>query len=242
MRLDDLAREAGVATTTVRLYQNRGLLPGPRLVGRTGYYDEAHLARLALVGRLQEQGFSLAGIARLLETWKEGRDLDDLVGVEHELESLLSRHEVVLDAADLLARFPAGSMTPDLVQRAGSMGLVEATADGRFRVLDQRFLDTGANLVGMGVPIDVVLDEWAHLVTTTDGIVERFLAVFEDHVMPDDWRHDLTGARAAELGRALAQLRQAARQVLVAALDDSIARAGASRLAELTGDGDEQAG
>lgn len=236
MRLDDLARAAGVASTTVRLYQHRGLLPGPLLVGRTGYYDESHLARLGLIGRLQEQGFSLSGIARLLETWEEGRDLDDLVGVEHELESLLGhRHHVVLDAPDLLARFPAGSMTPEVVQRAASMGLVEATPEGRFRVVDQRFLDTGATLVGLGVPAEVVLDEWEHLIATTDGVADRFLAVFEDHVLPDDWRHDLTGERAAELGRALAQLRQAARQVVVAALDDSIARAGGRRLAELTG-------
>ncbi len=240
MRLDELARQAGVATTTVRLYQNRGLLPGPRLVGRTGYYGDRHLARLALVGRLQEQGFSLAGIARLLDTWEEGRDLNDLIGVEHELVSLLSRrHEVVLDAADLVARFPEGSMTPDLVQRAASMGLVQATADGRLRVLDQRFVDTGATLIGLGVPPGLVLDEWEHLVATTDGIADRFLAVFEDHVLPDDWRHDLTGERAAELGRALAQLRQAARLVLVAALDNSIGRAVARRLTELTGAGDQ---
>ena len=37
MRVDDLARAAGVATTTIRLYQSKGLLPPPRLVGRTGY-------------------------------------------------------------------------------------------------------------------------------------------------------------------------------------------------------------
>lgn len=236
MRLDDLARQAGVATTTVRLYQNRGLLPGPRLVGRTGYYDEPHLARLALIGRLQEQGFSLAAIARVLETWEEGRDLDDLVGMEHELESLLSRrHEAVLSPAELLERFPQGSLTPELVQRASSMGLVEATGDGRFRVADQRFVDTGAALMGLGVPAGVVLDEWEQLVTTTDGIADRFLAVFEEHVLPDDWREGLTGPRTTELARALAQLGQAARQVLVAALDDSLARAGARRLGELTG-------
>ncbi|MFN2607175.1 MAG: MerR family transcriptional regulator [Acidimicrobiales bacterium] len=53
--LDDLARRAGLPTTTVRLYQHKGLLPGPRLVGRTGRYDESHLSRLALIGRLQDE-------------------------------------------------------------------------------------------------------------------------------------------------------------------------------------------
>jgi len=45
LRIDDLAREAGVATTTVRLYQRRRLLPPPRLEGRTGWYGERLLQR-----------------------------------------------------------------------------------------------------------------------------------------------------------------------------------------------------
>jgi DNA-binding transcriptional MerR regulator len=234
MRLDELARRAGLATTTVRLYQNKGLVPGPRLVGRTGFYDESHLARLELIRRLQEQGFSLAGIGRLLDTWDGGRDLHDLVGVERELDALLGRrHELVLAAADLLARFPPGSVSPELIQRAASMGLVETTEDGRFRVPDDRFLDIGAVLIQLGVPADVVLDEWAHLAEVTDGIANRFIAVFEDHLLPDDWRRDLTGGKAAELTRMLEQLRDAARQVLLAAFDASMARAGSRRLGEL---------
>src|SRR3954467_5052908 len=99
MRLDDLAREAGVPTTTVRLYQNKGILHRPRLVGRTGYYDGTHLTRLALIARLQDQGFSLSAVARLLETWEAGRDLTDLVGVEQQLDRLLDRGQpVIMDA------------------------------------------------------------------------------------------------------------------------------------------------
>lgn len=234
MRLDDLARQAGVATTTVRLYQNKGLLPGPRLVGRTGYYDPSHLTRLALIGRLQDQGFSLAGIGRVLETWEEGRDLADLVGVEQQLDVLLNRsHEVVLDPADLLAQFPPGSLTPELIQRAASMGLVEPTEDGRFRVPDQRFLETGATLIRLGVPGNLVLDEWALLATVTDGVAQRFIALFEGHLLPTDWQRDLDRTHAAELATTLAQLRHTAGQVLAAALDASIAREGARRLTRL---------
>jgi DNA-binding transcriptional MerR regulator len=234
MRLDELARRAGVATTTIRLYQQRGLLPGPRIAGRTGYYDDRHLARLALIGRLQEQGFSLAGIARVLETWEAGRDLSDLVGVEEELRALLDRRrEVVLDAAALAARFPAETLTPDVVRRAMALGLVESTDDGRFRVPDERFLETGATLVRLGVPADAVLDEWAHLVEVMDRVAARFVAVFEDHMLPADWRTGLDADRVTELATTLRQLRQTAGQVVAAALDASIAREGGRRLAEL---------
>jgi len=240
MRIDDLARAAGVATTTVRLYQARGLLPGPRVVGRTGWYDQRHLARLALIGRLQDQGFSLAGIGRLLETWQEGRDLADLVGVEHQLDALLGRrHEVMVDAAGLAERLPPEVLTPTVMARAIDLGLIEALDDGRFRVPDRRFLDTGAALIALGVPAEVVLDEWEHLRGAAGGIAERFVAVFERHVLPAG-AADPTGidpGAVAELADALARLRQAAADVVAAALDAALADEAARRLGRLAGDG-----
>src|SRR6476469_849972 len=118
-RLDELARRAKVASTTVRLYRSKGLLAPPRLEGRTGWYDESHLSRLKLIARLQAEGHSLAGIGDLLQQWEEGRSLDAVIGVEAELDALLGDgHAVVLDPAEVFERFPAGSMTPELMQRA----------------------------------------------------------------------------------------------------------------------------
>lgn len=236
LRLDELAREAGIPTTTVRLYQNKGLLHGPRLVGRTGFYDDTHLARLALIGRLQEQGFSLAAIGQLLETWESGGDLADLVGVEQQLDQLLAgRRAVELDPGELMASFPPGSITPDHIQRAAALGLVEAIEDGRVRVLDKRFLDTGTTLVALGVPTDVVLDEWEHLSGVTDELAARFIAVFEDHLLPPGWFHGLDPEEAEGLAGTLAQLQATSRHVVMAALDASIARQGSRRIAELLG-------
>jgi DNA-binding transcriptional MerR regulator len=238
LRIDDLARTAGVTTTTIRLYQSKGLLPGPRLVGRTGYYGRAHLTRLRTIAQLQEQGFSLAGIAALLQRWEGGGRLSDLVGPEEQLGALLGRRtEVVLDAAELLSRFPAGSMEPAQVQRAAALGLVEATAEGRFRVPDARFLDTGAALAQLGVPPAEILDEWEAVSAMTDEIADRFADLFERRVLPDAWRDELGGDRAtglvASLGADLARLRELGEQVLLAALDDSLARVAARRFEEL---------
>ena len=170
-RLDELARHAEVASTTVRLYQSKGLLAAPRLEGRTGWYDDSHLSRLRLIARLQNEGHSLAGIADLLEQWENGRTLDAVIGIEAELDSLLGDvHAIVLDPADLLARFPEGSMTPELMQRAAALGLVEPTEDGKVRVADRRFLDSGSALAELGIPAGVILDEWEALVAHTDDI------------------------------------------------------------------------
>lgn len=237
LRIDDLAREAGVATTTVRLYRNKGLLPPPRLEGRTGWYGEHHLNRLRLIGRLQDDGFSLAGIARLLEEWERGRSLDEIVGVESQLDVLLGdRHSVVVDASELVDRFPDDSMTPELVQRAAALGLVELTDDGRFRLPDRRFLETGSALAELGVPLDVVLDEWEALEAHTDDVAARFIRVFESHLLPDDWRRDPDSARAAALARTLAKLNLIAHEIIAAALDSSLSRAGREQVHELLPD------
>jgi DNA-binding transcriptional MerR regulator len=233
-RLDELARRAGVASTTVRLYQTRGLLAPPRLEGRTGWYDDSHLSRLRLIARLQGEGHSLAGIADLLEQWEQGRSLDAVVGVEAELDALLGEvHSVVLDPAELLGRFPEGAMTPEVMQRAASLGLVQPTEEGKVRVADRRFLETGSGLAHLGIPADVILDEWEALVAHTDDIAARFVAVFETHLAPTDWRQGLDTEEARELARTLARLQSTTRQVLAAALDASVARIGRERLGEL---------
>lgn len=233
-RLDELARQADVASTTVRLYQAKGLLAPPRLEGRTGWYDDSHVARLRLIARLQEEGHSLAGIADLLAQWEQGRSLDAVIGIEAELDSLVGEaHAVVMEPADLLARFPPNALSAAAMQRAAVLGLVVPTDDGRLRVGDRRFLETGSTLAGLGVPTDVILDEWEHLVAHTDDIAGRFITIFEHHLAPEDWKDGLDTDRARELAAALARLQAAARQVLVAALDASVARLGRDRLGEL---------
>jgi DNA-binding transcriptional MerR regulator len=233
-RLDELARRADVASTTVRLYQNRGLLAPPRLEGRTGWYDDTHLSRLRLIARLQGEGYSLAGISNLLEQWAQGRSLDAVVGVEAELDALLGEvHATVMDPVDLFGRFPAGAVTPELMQRAVSLGLVRPTDDGKIRVADRRFVETGAALGHLGIPLDVVLDEWEALVAHTDEIASRFVVLFETHLAPTDWRNGLGTDEAHELARTLARLQSTARHVLAAALDASVARIGRERLGEL---------
>jgi hypothetical protein len=68
MTIEELARRADTATTTVRMYQTKGLLPPPERRERTGYYGKAHLSRLRLIaGEIAER------FTRVFErhTWKD---------------------------------------------------------------------------------------------------------------------------------------------------------------------------
>ena len=50
----------------IRAHVTRGLLPAPHMQGRTAYYGTEHVARLELIAALQQQGFNLAAIPRLV--------------------------------------------------------------------------------------------------------------------------------------------------------------------------------
>src|SRR3954466_16172298 len=68
LTIDRLAARAGMTVRTVRSHVTRRLLPSPRLVGRTAYYGDEHLARLELIATLQREGFNLGSIERLVRS------------------------------------------------------------------------------------------------------------------------------------------------------------------------------
>ena len=237
MRVDDLARAAGVATTTIRLYQSKGLLPPPRLVGRTGYYDQTHLERLRAIARLQDEGFSLAGIGALIERWERGGGLDELLGVDGHIDRFLgTREPMVLTAEQLLARFPDTTLDPAAIQRAARLGLLELRDDGRFAISDPRSLETGAALARRGGPLAVVLDEWEALQAATDRVAERFADVFQDPLLPEGGLDGLDADTTRALAETLGELRANGAQILLASFEGSLRRVAAARFAELAGD------
>jgi len=131
MTIEQLASQADTATSTVRMYQTKGMLPPPVRRGRIGYYGPGHLARLRLIADLQEQGFSLASIKRLTEAWEDGRSLDDVLGLETQVASVWAREEPVrLGLREFRKRFPGQRVTPAIMTRAIRMGLISVDTSG----------------------------------------------------------------------------------------------------------------
>ena len=64
--LTELADLAGVTPRTVRYYMSQGLLPSSGSSGPGAKYDDAHLARLLLVRKLQREHLPLAEIRQRL--------------------------------------------------------------------------------------------------------------------------------------------------------------------------------
>ncbi|MDQ1605028.1 MAG: hypothetical protein QOE01_2873 [Actinomycetota bacterium] len=67
LTIGSLAEQVGMTVRNIRAYQSRGLLPPPEIRGRVAYYTGAHRARLELILSLQNEGFTLAAITRLID-------------------------------------------------------------------------------------------------------------------------------------------------------------------------------
>ena len=219
LTIDQLAQRVGLPSSTLRMYQTKGLLPPPQRVGRSALYGAGHVARIDLIGRLQDRGFSLASIGQLVREWEEGGSLDALLGLEQQVPSAArSADGTTISPADLAARFPEGAVTPEVIERVISMGMVELDGDGMVVIRTPALLDIGAALVALGFPLDEVLDEAALLRSEMATVATRFTALFERHI----WRPFADAGQPVdqlpEVTRVLEQLTSLADQVVEATL------------------------
>ena len=179
MPIEELARRTGMTVRNLRAMQARELLAPPELQGRKGFYTERHVARVALVQRLQGRGFSLAAIQALLTSWEAGSGLMDVMGLEDALtEQATPGPRTEVDVADafpeLLANASALSQAieQELVVRRGK----------RVIAPDAELLDIVKKQVAAGWPLETVLDEGRLLLADVESIAARFRKSFFTHV------------------------------------------------------------
>lgn len=177
--VEQLAAKTDLPTSTIRMYQTKGLLHPPARVGRTARYDQTHLERLRLIQRLQTRGFSLPAVAELLHAREAGVGVAEVLG----LDSMSVGSEdgpddwVPLTLRTLHGLVPLRDMRPALLRRATDLGLLRWR---RGRPYTRRWaLDSGKRLAMLGVPSPDVLDEFVRLRAATDRIAQDFLRLFD---------------------------------------------------------------
>lgn len=237
MTIDELARTAGVVVSTVRLYQNRRLLPPPERRGRVGWYGPAHLRRLRFIAQLQERGFSLAAIRELLDGLDQGASLGTLLGLGDAPSTWVPEPPRRMALSELAEHLPDVELDTRLAQRVASLGLVEPAAadddqvddpdddDPEVLVNNPSFLRIGRELLALGVPADVILDEYEALRDQADTIAGRFTAVFRAHVWEPFVEGGMPAGEIDGVVDALEQLGGLAEDVVVMALRDAIRQA-----------------
>jgi DNA-binding transcriptional MerR regulator len=73
MPIGDLARRTGVATSALRYYEQIGLLSPAERAGQRRLYTPSSAERVALIRLLQDAGFTLAEIGRMVGVMSAGR-------------------------------------------------------------------------------------------------------------------------------------------------------------------------
>jgi DNA-binding transcriptional MerR regulator len=180
MRVEELARRAGIRVDTVRYYQSRGLLPFPRRSGRVALYDDEHLRCLERVRSLQTKGFSLATIARVLSGELDAAD-QALVGALAG-EVLGSSGGELLDLETLAERtgVPAGIL--GAVEREGLLVARRVGDSEGYTQDDVAVARAGLVLLEWGLPLSELLDLARAHDHAMREVAERAVDMFDTYV------------------------------------------------------------
>jgi DNA-binding transcriptional MerR regulator len=226
LTVDALAARVGLTVRNVRAYAARGLLPPPRLVGRTGYYGREHVARLLLVREMLAEGYALAMIERTVSAAPEAAASGMLALHRALLAPWLPPEPEETTPAELAAR--AGVALDDrLIEGLIEVGLVERLAEGRLRVLDPPLLTAGLQVVELGVPPAALIEAQRRVGEHVRRIAQTYVQMFVE----TGWRSLTEDASPGQLERAraaAARLQPAATQALLAVFRREMAAAAAA--------------
>jgi DNA-binding transcriptional MerR regulator len=226
--IEQLAARTGLTVRNIRSHVTRGLLPPPHLKGRTGYYGSEHVARLALITGLQQQGFNLAAISKLV-SGPAGPSADETVAFYRTaLGPWLTERPEIWEEAELAAQFGL-QPDPDLLQRLRRLGILERLPDGRVEVRNPTIIRVGVQLAALGYGIDDLMGVLRVLMQHSRSVADAFVQMFLDVQWKDYVDAGMPPERLPELQALIEQLQPLASQAVVAAfqqaMTDATARA-----------------
>jgi len=176
LTIEQLAAQSGMSVRNIRAHQARGLLAPPEVRLRVGYYGPAHIAALRLIRQLQQQGFNLGGIKRLLDD--EAGTAERLARFELVLTTPDSEAPQTLTAAELGRRLAISPQDqPRVLARAQRLGVLVAVGEDRFRAPGPSLLAVAEQAVARGVSFDAALTVFEELARQCDAQVKSTFGV-----------------------------------------------------------------
>jgi DNA-binding transcriptional MerR regulator len=220
LTVDELASRAGVTVRTVRFYAGRGLLPPPRLRGRTGLYGADHLARLELVRELQSLGLTLASIEKHLKKIPLDAPAEDLALQRALLSPWAPERPEELDRHELDRR--AGRHLDDeTIKRLEALGVVERLPADAVRVISPALLGISAELAQLPMPLETLIASHETVDRYTTALAAELQQVFQDTVV----RPYREGGRAPEERERLMEMAGKLKPLMIQSLVTSFQRA-----------------
>jgi DNA-binding transcriptional MerR regulator len=212
MRVEQLSARAGVSVDTIRYYQSKGLLDPPRREGRLAWYSESHQARLERIRTLQQRGFTLATIGRLVSGDLDAADealLTELSGVNGPPSGDRSGQEPAGtgsgpvggddDALTLDQLAVATGVPLEVLKAVEAEGLLiprRVGRDERYTHEDVAAARAGLLLLDWGIPLSALLDLARRHHQATEATALEAVAMFSAYV-----REPLRRGRSPKSGR-----------------------------------------
>ncbi|MFI2203482.1 MerR family transcriptional regulator [Streptomyces sp. NPDC020192] len=181
LTIDELAARAGVTVRTVRFYGSKGLLPPPEIgPRRVGHYGPGHVARLALIEELQQQGMTLAAIERYLRQLPPGLTPHDLA-IHRAVVASWAPDAVDTVSRRELERRAGRPLSTEEVERLAAMNVVMVADDGTFRV-DAGLLRLGVRLLDVPLSQEAILAARTVLIEHSRAAARELSQLFRGEV------------------------------------------------------------
>jgi DNA-binding transcriptional MerR regulator len=204
-----------MSVRNIRSHQARGLLSPPEVRARVGYYGAEHVAQLRLIRDLQEEGFNLGGIKRLLED-THGTAVRLLRVRESPSTSAEHATAETLTALELGRRFQLDQAEGrELLAKAIKLGVLIPVGGDQYEAPNPSLLAVGDEEVrsgiGLGAALAVIEDVQRHC----DSASRSFVGLFLREVWKPFAKADMPDEGWPQIEDAVERLRPAASEALL---------------------------
>jgi DNA-binding transcriptional MerR regulator len=221
LTIEQLAAETGMSVRNIRAHQARGLLAPPEVRLRVGYYGPEHVAQLRLIRELQNDGFNLTGIKRLLED-SQGT-AERLLRFRQALSSAEAPETLTL--AELGRRFRVNaSEAPEVLSKAERLGVLVPAGEDAYEVPSPSLLAVAEEVVGRGVSVRSTLAILEEIQRHVDSVSKSFVTLFLQEVWRPFQQADMPPERWPEIEQAVERLRPVASEALMAIFQQRLSR------------------
>jgi DNA-binding transcriptional MerR regulator len=224
MTIGELAERTGMTIRNIRAHQTRGLLPPPEVQGRTGYYNEEHVARIELTREMQAEGLNLEAIRRVLESTggssKEMVDFARAVRAPFEDET-----PEIFEPEEIAASWGLSKIDPKMVRHSEKLGVLRELPDGKIEVISPRLHSAATEMIGFGVSAQAGLVLADQLHKAAEGAARAYVDIFTKEIWEPFDKAGRPEKDWPQIREALERMRPLAAQGLLAVFQIAMAEA-----------------
>jgi DNA-binding transcriptional MerR regulator len=180
LTIGELARRTGMTVRNIRAHQTRGLLPPPEVQGRTGYYNQDHVARIELTREMQAEGLNLEAIRRVLDHTGSSQEIVDFArAIRAPFEDETPE---IFDLDELAAAWQVDEVDSKLLRRAEKLGILRELPGGKVESISPRLQQAGAAMVELGVSPEAALSLAQKLHEQAEGAAHAYVDLFTKEI------------------------------------------------------------